>query len=46
VIANGKGAEVQLTLFRQMGMTSARFEEDAAWVRRDLEQLRLLAGTM
>lgn len=46
VIANGKGAEVQLTLFQQPGMTSARFEEDAEWVQRDLEQLRLLAGTM
>jgi len=46
VIANGKGAEVQLTLFRQPGMTSAKFEEDAEWVRRDLEKLKLLAGTM
>lgn len=44
VIANGEGAEVQLTLFRQPGMTSARFEEDAAWVRRDLEALKVLTS--
>lgn len=44
VIANGEGAEVQLTLFRQPGMSADRFEEDAEWVRRDLEALKALAG--
>lgn len=42
VLADGKGALVQLTLFRQPGMTEARFEQDAEWVRRDLEQLKAL----
>lgn len=44
VIANGEGAEVQLTLFRQPGMTRDKFEEDAEWVRRDLEALKVLAS--
>jgi hypothetical protein len=44
VIANGEGSEVQLTLFRQPGMTADRFEEDAEWVRRDLEALKVLAS--
>jgi hypothetical protein len=46
VIANGEGAEVQLTLFRLPGMTTEKFEEDAEWVRRDLDKLRLLASSM
>jgi hypothetical protein len=44
VIANDEGAEVQLTLFRQPGMTADKFEEDAAWVRGDLDRLRELAA--
>lgn len=31
---------VSLTLFRPPGMDAERFEADADWVRRDLEQLR------
>jgi hypothetical protein len=46
VIANGDGAEVQLTLFRQPDMTDERFAEDAEWVRRDLEALKLLASRL
>lgn len=46
VIANGEGAEVQLTLFRQPGMTNDKFEADAEWVRRDLESLRQLANRL
>ncbi len=42
IIRNGEGAEVQLTLFRQPGMSDARFEADAAWVARDLEALKAL----
>ena len=40
VIANGDGAEVLLTLFRQPGMSDADFARDAAWVRRDLQALK------
>lgn len=43
VIANGEGALVQLTLFRQPGMTAEQFERDAEWVRRDLDKLKALA---
>ena len=42
VIENGEGAEVMLTLFRQPGMSDAKFTEDANWVRRDLERLKEL----
>lgn len=45
VLPNGDGAEVQLTLFRQPGMTEERFAADADWVARDLQALkRLLEG--
>ena len=43
VIANGAGAEVMLTLFRQPGMDDERFAADAKWVNRDLRALRDLA---
>lgn len=42
VIANGSGAEVQLTLFRQPGMSAKQFEDDASWVLQDLKRLRTL----
>ncbi|MFD0938168.1 polyketide cyclase [Methylobacterium trifolii] len=42
VIANGAGAEVLLTLFRQPGQSEATFARDADWVRRDLAALRSL----
>ena len=45
VIANCEGAEVQLTLFRQPGMTADKFEGDAEWVRRDLEALKVPASS-
>jgi hypothetical protein len=45
VVANGDGAEVMLTLFRQPGMSDERLAADMAWIRRDLAALRnLLAG--
>jgi len=45
VVANGDGAEVMLTLFRQPGVSAEAFEHDAQWVRRDLQQLRdMLTG--
>ena len=40
VMANGTGAEVALTLFRQPGMTDEIFARDAAWVTRDLATLK------
>lgn len=40
VIANGDGAEVLLTLFRQPSMNDAKFEADAAWVMKDLKALK------
>jgi hypothetical protein len=39
VFANGDGAEVTLTLFRQPGMSDDQFAADADWVRRDLATL-------
>lgn len=43
IIANGDGAEVQLTLFRQPDMTGAKFTEDRQWVERDLLALKALS---
>ena len=44
VIANGDGAEVLLTLFRQPGMSDAKFLEDAELVERDLLALKTLVS--
>ena len=43
MVANGTGAEVMLTLFRQPNMSAEMFATDADWVRRDLETLKSLA---
>ncbi|HET8791891.1 MAG TPA: hypothetical protein VFM75_11850 [Modicisalibacter sp.] len=43
IIANGDGAEVQLTLFRQSDMSEAKFVEDQTWVKRDLLTLKDLS---
>lgn len=43
IIANGDGAEVQLTLFRQPDMTEAKFAEDKQWGERDLLALKALS---
>lgn len=40
MIANGEGAEVMLTLFRQPGMTDEDFARDAKWITRDLRALK------
>jgi hypothetical protein len=40
VVANGEGAEVMLTLYRQPGMSEDAFRHDQDWVRRDLLHLR------
>jgi|TARA_R110000787_G_scaffold273504_3_gene381230 hypothetical protein len=43
VIANGEGAEVMLTLFRQPGMDDEMFARDAKWITRDLRALKAFA---
>ena len=40
IVANGDGAEVMLTLFRQPGMSDEDFARDAKWITRDLRALR------
>ncbi len=42
VVANGDGCELTFTLFRQPGMSDDKFNEDTAWVTRDLETLKTL----
>jgi len=42
VVANGRGSELSFTLFRRPEMSDAQFEQDAAWVERDLGQLKAL----
>lgn len=42
VIANGRGAEVLLTLLRMPGVSEDAFSADAAWVERDLNALQEL----
>ena len=42
VIANGEGAEVMLTLFRQPDMDDERFAADARWINKDLARLKTL----
>ncbi len=42
VIANGTGAEVTFTLFRQPGMTGEIFARDAEWIAKDLRALKAL----
>ena len=42
VVRSGDGAEVQLTLFRQAGMSEADFDRDAELVRQDLQALKRL----
>lgn len=45
VIANGKGSEIFFTLVRRPEMSDEKFEEDAAWVAKDLRILKgLLEG--
>ena len=40
VAANGSGAEVLLTLYRQPGMSDGTFARDARWINRDLRALK------
>lgn len=45
VVANGEGAEVLFTLFRQPGMSDEKFAADADWVARDLAALKTLVAS-
>jgi hypothetical protein len=42
IIPNEDGSEVMLTLFRQPSMSTEKFAEDEAWIRRDLLALKAL----
>lgn len=42
VIDNNNGSEVIFTLFRQPEMTDENFEDDAEWVKKDLEKLKTI----
>lgn len=42
VIVNGRGSEVQFTLFHLAAMSDDKFAEDIAWVERDLLALKTL----
>lgn len=42
VIPRGRGCELELTLFRQPGVSDEKFAADAAWVLRDLETAKRL----
>jgi len=45
IVANGEGAEVLFTLFRQPGMSDEKFAADADWVARDLLALKALTAS-
>lgn len=45
VLPNGERCEVTLTLIRLAGISDEKFEQDAAWVRRDLQALKDLLET-
>jgi hypothetical protein len=44
VLPNGEGSELLFTLFRTPDMSDAKFDEDAALVRQDLDTLQKLLG--
>jgi hypothetical protein len=45
IVANAEGAEVLLTLFREIDMSDERFAADVAWVERDLRSLQAMLGS-
>ena len=45
IVANGEGAEVLFTLFRQPSMSDEKFAADADWVARDLLALKALTAS-
>lgn len=40
VFPNGDGSEVVFTLFKTSGVSDEKFEEDAAWILKDLNKLK------
>ncbi|XDD51597.1 SRPBCC family protein [Leptospira sp. WS92.C1] len=42
VIRNGEGCEILFTLFQTPDMSLEKFEEDANWVQKDLNELKTL----
>ena len=42
VVRNGSGSEVTFTMFRQPGVSEAKFAEDEQWVAKDLRRLKNL----
>ncbi|HAZ13001.1 MAG: hypothetical protein A2X86_09435 [Bdellovibrionales bacterium GWA2_49_15] len=40
VLPNHDGSEVLFTLYRRPEMSDKQFEDDAAWVKKDLEKLK------
>ncbi|MBW0434201.1 SRPBCC family protein [Leptospira yasudae] len=42
ILPNGEGSEILFTLFKTPDMTQQKFEEDAAWVKKDLNELKAL----
>ncbi|MBM9578572.1 SRPBCC family protein [Leptospira sp. 201903070] len=42
ILPNADGCEVLFSLFKTEGMSSKKFEEDANWVRKDLNELKNL----
>ncbi|TGL93086.1 SRPBCC family protein [Leptospira barantonii] len=42
ILHNGEGSEIIFSLFKVADMTSEKFEEDAAWVKKDLGELKIL----
>lgn len=46
VIPNGNGGELIFTLLRLPGMSDEKFQEDADWVKRNLETIKNLLESM
>lgn len=46
VLPRGSGCELELTLFRQPGMTEEKFAADAEWVMRDLREAKRLLESL
>lgn len=42
VVPNGDGSEIIFTLFCQADTSEDKFQEDAEWVKKDLEKLKML----
>lgn len=45
ILPNAEGCEIVFTLYKLPSMTSEKFKEDAAWVQKDLSELKILLET-